>query len=80
MRTELECEYAGRVVSCLAAGRMIEEDAYVVRLPFDGETVVAEATFVPGGEILIGTRLLRNHTLTIDFPAGTARIERTAGS
>jgi predicted aspartyl protease len=78
-RAQLDCTYAGPVLSYLAAGQAVEEESYVVRLPFDGEIVSAEATFVTGDEILIGTRLLPDHRLTIDFPAGTVHIERTAG-
>jgi hypothetical protein len=47
-----------------------------VDFPFDGQTEIAEATFVPGREILVGTHLLRQHQLTIDFPAGTLRLDR----
>ncbi len=80
LREELDCTYAGPVLSYLAAGQAVEEDSYVVRLAFDGELVSAEATFVPGDEILIGTRVLRNHVLTIDFPAGSVRIDRAFGA
>lgn len=76
LRKQLDCTFAGPVMSYLAAGQAIEEDGYVVRLPFDGDLVSAETTFVDGDEILIGTRLLRDHVLTIDFPARTVRIER----
>jgi predicted aspartyl protease len=62
--------------SLLAAGQIIEEDSYLVDFPFDGQTEIAEATFVPGREILVGTHLLRQHQLTIDFPAGTLRLDR----
>ncbi|MBI4604363.1 MAG: hypothetical protein HY721_20580 [Planctomycetes bacterium] len=37
--------------------------------PFDGETLTVDASFVPSERILIGTRLLRRHRLTIDFPS-----------
>jgi predicted aspartyl protease len=68
----------GRVISNLAAGMTIEEDYYAAVVPFDGVAVEVEVTFVTGDEILVGTRPLRDHLLTIDFPAGTVRLERTA--
>ena len=62
--------------SLLAAGQIIEEDTYAVDFPFDGQVRLAEATFAAHDEILIGTHLLREHRLEIDFPAGTVRLER----
>jgi predicted aspartyl protease len=60
--------------SFLAAGQIIEEDSYLVDFPFDGQTQIAEATFVAGSEILIGTHMLREYRLVIDFPARTLRL------
>jgi predicted aspartyl protease len=48
-----------QIRSSLAGGQVIREDGYAVDFPFDGQTVRALATFVPGKEILLGTRLLR---------------------
>jgi predicted aspartyl protease len=67
----------GQVISALAAGQTVVEDFYDVDLAFDGQTVSAEATFVPNAVILIGTGMLRKHRLEIDFPKGTVRLERT---
>jgi hypothetical protein len=50
----------------------------LVDFPFDGRTVHAEATFVSGSEILIGTQLLRQHRLEIHFPAQTVVLEPVA--
>ena len=52
------------------------EDAYLIDFPFDGLTVEAEATFVSGDEILIGTGMLAQHRLEIVFPARTVLIEK----
>lgn len=60
----------------LAGGQSIVEDYYYVDFPFDGQTVVAEATFAPGVEILIGTHLLRQHRLEINFVDKTVLLER----
>ena len=46
--------------------------------PFDGETLLAEPTFVAEQEILLGTYLLRRYRLTIDFPAQTVQLEWVA--
>jgi hypothetical protein len=47
-----------------------------VEFPFDGEVLAAEATFVPDDSILIGTGLMSQYRLTIDFVAGTVLLER----
>jgi predicted aspartyl protease len=76
LRPHLGAELVGRVTSVLAAGQRVEEDIFLVDFPFDGRTVRAEATFVSGDEILIGTSILREFRLQIDFPAQTVAIER----
>lgn len=72
----LKPELVGEAKSLLAGGMTIIEDVYAVRIKFDGELVEAEATFVKGKEILVGTRLLRNHRLEIDFVTRKLTIER----
>ncbi len=47
LRGRLNDRPAGRLRSALAAGRVVEEDAYSVELSFDGQTCRAIATFVP---------------------------------
>ena len=76
LRSILPHEYIGRVISNLAGGQRIEEDAYTVEVPFDGELVSAEVTFVTGEQILIGTRLLWQHRLEVVFPKSTVTVER----
>jgi predicted aspartyl protease len=66
----------GRGLSLLAGGQSVEEEHYLVDFPFDGRTVRALATFVPGDEILIGTHLLSDYRLLIDFPASEVKLER----
>lgn len=63
--------YVGRTRFLLAAGQAAVEDTFLVNFPFDGETVVAEATFTSATEILIGTGMLRRHQLEIHFPNRT---------
>ena len=59
-------------------GQTIEEDVYLVEFPFDGQIVQAEATFVLGTQILMGTHLLRDYRLTVDFVGKTVELERVA--
>ena len=77
LRSYLKAEFVGRATSLLAANQRIEEDVFLVDFPFDGQTVRAQATFVKGEEILIGTRMLRDYQLRINFPAGTVAINKT---
>jgi predicted aspartyl protease len=78
LRHAVNARFIGRIPVALGGGQHIEEDVYLVDFPFDGETLLAEATFVPGQEILLGTHLLRQYRLAIDFPARTVQVERVA--
>jgi predicted aspartyl protease len=69
-------KFFGRGMSLLAGGQSLEEEHYLVDFPFDGEVVRALATFVSGDEILIGTHLLIDYRLLIDFPAAEVKLER----
>jgi hypothetical protein len=60
----------------LASGQRSEEDLYLVDFPFDSQIVPADATFVPGSEMLIGTQLLAQYRLEIHFPARSVWLER----
>lgn len=75
LRLAVKARFVGRVTSLLAANQTIEEDVYLVDFPFDGQKVRAQATFVTGDDILIGTRMLREHRLEINFRVRTLRIE-----
>jgi clan AA aspartic protease len=76
LRSLVRARFVGRATSILAADQSIEEDLFLVDFPFDGRTVRAQATFVDGDEILIGTRMLQGYQLRIDFSARTVAIER----
>ena len=76
LRSSLDARHVGRVTSALAGGQTIEEDAYLVAFPFDDHTVQAEVTFVSGLQILIGTHLLREYRLQINFVSGAVELER----
>jgi predicted aspartyl protease len=55
LRQAVNARFIGRIHVVLGGGQHVEEDVYLVDFPFDGETLLAEATFVPGQEILLGT-------------------------
>jgi clan AA aspartic protease len=76
IRSQMNAQFVGRATSLLAANQRIEEDIFLVDFPFDGQTVRVQATFVDGDEILVGTRMLRDYRLRIDFPAQTLGIEK----
>jgi predicted aspartyl protease len=76
LQGKLNDQAVGRVRSSLAGGRVIEEDAYSVQFPFDGQVFPAVATFVADSQLLIGTNLLRDHELQIRFVSHMVRLER----
>ena len=69
-------EYLGRTISTLAGAQQIEEDSYEIDFPFDGKIMRTAVTFAPGRQILIGTHLMRQHRLEINFPARTLKLWR----
>jgi predicted aspartyl protease len=59
----------------LAGGQRSVEETFEVDFPFDGAVVAAEATFVPDDSILVGTGLMAQYRLTVDFSAGSLLLE-----
>lgn len=59
--------FQGTFESQLAGGQVITEDWYLVELEFVGDWVEAMTTFAPSETALIGTRLMQEHRLQIDF-------------
>jgi len=80
LRGAVKARFLGYPESALAAGQTILEENYVVEFPFDGETLQIEATFAPGPDILLGTCLLRNHRLEIDFRNRFVLIDKSAST
>lgn len=74
LRDNLNARHLGRLTCALGGGKTIEEEVYLVDFPFDGRTVQAEVTFVPGSDILLGTKLMREHRLEVDFCSGLVRL------
>jgi predicted aspartyl protease len=79
VRRLITAKHVGQTRSFLAAGQVIVEDAYEVEFPFDGETMTSQATFVDQDTILVGTHLMRDHRLEVDFVTRKVRLERASG-
>jgi predicted aspartyl protease len=65
--------------SILADGSIIKDAIYEFDFPFDGHMVRVYASFSPVTENLIGTALLADYRLEIDFPADTVELTRLQG-
>ena len=78
LQDSLNASYVGRVTSALAGGQVIEEILYLVDFPFDGRIVSAQATFVADTHILLGTHLLRDYSLLVNFMSKLVQLERVA--
>jgi predicted aspartyl protease len=76
LRGPLNPTWRGRIRSLLAGGQVVDEDYYGVQFSFDGQTVLAEVSFTPGGPILIGTRFLQKYRLEINFATRAVLLER----
>ena len=67
----------GSYTTVLAGGLQIEEHLYAIRFPFEGKIIDAEVAFAPVDTILIGTRLLNDYHLDINFVEKTVLLERS---
>lgn len=76
LQHSLNARYIGQLTSALAGGQTIEEAIYLVDFPFDGKLIQAEASFVTSHQILVGTHLLREYRLLIDFVNQAVELER----
>jgi len=76
LRAHVDARPLAQSLSLLAGGVTIVEDLFLVGFPFDGKHVEAEASFVEGNEILIGTKLLSAYRLEINFVQRTVQIEK----
>lgn len=71
----MNARFIGRATSLLAANQRIEEDVYLVDFPFNGRMATAQATFTDADGILIGTGMLREYRLHVDFRLGTVSLD-----
>ena len=76
LRDEFATELFGESRTILGGGTVITEDLFRIDFPFDGEDVPALAAFAPVDQSLIGTHLLRNYRLDINFVARTVLLEK----
>ncbi len=74
---ETPCRFQGTFESQLAGGQVITEDWYLFDLEFDGEWIEAMTTFAQSETALIGTRLMQEHRLLIDFVGRSVLLTRT---
>ncbi|SRR5712691_5441793 len=78
LHSAVNARFIGRIPVALGGGQHMEEDISLVDFPCNGESRLAEATFVPDQERLLGTQLLRLYRLEIDFPSRTVRLKRVS--
>ena len=71
-------DYIGPIKFALAGGQTSVEDVHLVEFPFDGKVIEAEAAFVADSQILIGTNLLRDYRLQVNFVTRTVELERAS--
>lgn len=64
----------------LADGSSIELETYTCLIDWFGEWRQVEALARSGGAVLVGTELLADLRLIIDYPAGSVTLERPAPS
>jgi clan AA aspartic protease len=77
LRSHMNAQFVGRVTALPATNQSVEEDVYLVDFYFDRKNVRVQATFVDGDEILIGTEMLQDYRLQIDFLAQAVTVEST---
>lgn len=64
---DLPLTYEGTVEVELASGALVEEDVYSGTIRFDGQELVAEIILTDTGDTFIGTGLLTEKVLLINF-------------
>jgi predicted aspartyl protease len=68
----------GRLRVILGGGQVVIEDVFTVSFPFDGELRYLKASFAPVEELLIGTAMLANYRLEINFATRTLILEKVS--
>jgi len=63
----------------LANGEVIVKDVFRGSIVFNGRELEVDLILTASQDTLIGASLLKDHTLSIDYPGGTVRIEQTRG-
>lgn len=71
----LQLPYVRRLVANLADGSAIQTDVYAARIVWEGEEIEVEV-LATGRQPLLGTLMLQNHNLDVDFVnGGTVRVD-----
>jgi predicted aspartyl protease len=70
---------SGQERSMLADGTIVIDDLFLIDFPFDNRVVKARVSYARARYVLIGTGLMADHRLEIDFPAKTVDIVRVQG-
>jgi predicted aspartyl protease len=71
---------SGSRYSVLAGGALVLDNMFVIQqFPFDGAVLPVQVSYAPVQEILIGTGLIKDYRLEIDFPAKTMTLTRLRG-
>ena len=77
LRETTPAQYQGTLKSHLAGGQTITEHWYLIEMQFDEQWVEVVTTFAPTEMALVGTRLMQDHYLQIDFVHRTVTLKRT---
>jgi predicted aspartyl protease len=77
---EFRGRFRGEAEVTLGGDQVIREDLFAIEFPFDGQMLSVEASFAPIEEILIGTGLIQNYRLEVNFVARTVVLERVSAT
>lgn len=70
--------FRGETEVTLGGGQVVREDLFMIDFPFDGQLLAVDASFAPIEEILIGTGLLQDYRLEINFVTRSVVLEKVA--
>jgi predicted aspartyl protease len=65
---------SGQEHSMLADGSIVIDDLFMIDFPFDNQVVKARVSYAPARYVLIGTGLMADYRLEIDFPAKVVQL------
>lgn len=68
--------YLGEVDVVLGGGQDVTEQLFAIEFPFDGQTRTVPTSFAPVEEVLIGTAMLDEYRLEINFVVRTVLVEK----
>jgi predicted aspartyl protease len=77
---EIRGRFRGEAEVTLGGGQVVREDLFAIEFPFDSQMLSVEASFAPIEEILIGTSLIQDYRLEVNFVARTVVLERVSAT